>query len=97
MTTPCPRIRWAARLGWLLVVGPLVVALTATNGSMSEQQLIDASLYVVLPFAFGIGMLVASRKFHDVPTGAAVGVMMLGTIFAAVAMAARWFFFATIF
>jgi 1,4-dihydroxy-2-naphthoate octaprenyltransferase len=92
-------LRWASRLGWLLVVGCLGLAIVAATGANSEQQLIDASLYVVLPLGFGIGMIIASRRFRDVPTAAqaAAGVLLLGAIFAAIAAFARWYFFLKVF
>lgn len=94
-TTPPRRLRWGARLGWLLVVGSIALAIMA-GPSQSENQLVEKSLYFVLAFAFGVGLIVAARNFRDAPTWtqAASGAVILGLVFMAVAAAGRAYFFA---
>jgi hypothetical protein len=54
--------RWPVRLGWLLVLGSIGISLAAATGQASEKELVAASLYVVLVFAFGVGMIIGAWR-----------------------------------
>ena len=87
--------RWALLVGWLLVIVPLVLAAMAA-GSMSEQKLVDASAYMVMPVGWGFGTIIASRWLRHQPNSnfSALGFGMIGVI---VAVMARVYFFAKVF
>jgi len=91
-TAPSP-LRWAARIGWLLVVGSILVIGMAASGSMSETQLVQNSLYVVLAFGFGVGMIAGARKYRDITPApqAWMGVLILGACIAAAVSVIRWY------
>ena len=91
--------RWAKIVGWLLIIGAVGLSLASLTGSMSEREMIEMSLYPVLAFGFGIGLLVGARWMRDVadPSRAPIGVLLAGLIGAGVAAFGRWYFFVKIF
>ncbi len=91
-TSPRP-LRWAGRIGWILVVGSIALAAMAGTGSMSETEMVNNSLYIALTFGFGAGMIIGSRTFSDAPTTrqAWSGALILGACGAAVAAIIRWY------
>ncbi len=92
MTQAPSPLRWAARIGWLLVVGSILLVGMAGSGSMSETQLVENSLYVVLAFGFGVGMIIGSSKYSDAPTAQAwQGALVLGACVAAGVAVIRWY------
>jgi hypothetical protein len=93
MTKPPSSLRWAARIGWLLVVGSILLVGMAGSGSMSETQLVENSLYVVLAFGFGVGMIAGAGKYKDVPAApqAWMGTLILGASVAAGVAVIRWY------
>ena len=54
--------RWPVRLGWLLVVGSIAISAAAATGTARESQLVAASLYVILAFAAGIGLIIGAWR-----------------------------------
>ena len=83
-------LRWAGRIGWLLVIGSLALVAMAGTGSMSEGEMVANSLYIALAFGFGAGMIIGSRRFIDAPK-AWSGALTLGACGAAVVALIRWY------
>lgn len=54
--------RWPVRLGWLPVIGSVGISVIAATGNASEGQLVDASLYVVIAFAAGVGLILGAWR-----------------------------------
>jgi hypothetical protein len=92
---------WLGRVGWLLVIGSMALSvIAAATGSMSETEMIDNSLWVVLAFGFGVGLVVGARS-QSTATGSDAG-RVAGTLIMALAVAfgtsfARWYFLVKIF
>ncbi len=92
---------WLGRLGWLLVIGSMVLSVIAgATGSMSETELVENSLYVVIAFGFGVGLVVGARS-QSTATGSDAG-RVFGVLIMALAVAfgasfARWYFLVKIF
>lgn len=92
---------WLGRLGWLLVLGSMAIAVIAgVSGTLSETELVENSLWVVLAFGFGVGLVVGARA-QSTATGSRAGrifgalVMALAVTFGA--SFARWYFLVKIF
>jgi hypothetical protein len=91
---------WLGRLGWLLVVGSIALSLAATTGSMSETEMIDNSLYVVLALGFGAGLVVGARSQRTATgpdAGRVAGAVIMALALAGAAAFSRWYFLVKIF
>ena len=70
------------------------------TGAASERELVATSLYPVLAFGFGIGMLWAVRVLRAqsaIQSRDYLGLFVVAAIGAGVTALARWYFFAKIF
>jgi hypothetical protein len=85
-------VRWLKLLGWLLVVGSLGFAAALGTGAAKESELVEVSLYLVLAFGFGVGLLLGVRLAGDRPRDA-LGAIVLGAMISGVAVLGRWYFF----
>lgn len=96
---PKRRFPWIRRVGWLLVLAPVILALLSLTGSMSERKMVELSVFPIAVIGFGLGLLVSSRWVgpNEGLVRAVSGCCVTALLGSAAALFLRWFFFENVF